>query len=622
MQESKQNYEINLVKNFGNSSSKLYNYINSLQKRNNLPFMMYNENSSATTNGEKASLFNTYFKSVFTKSNFVLPSSSDIVTPDPIISDITISEEAVYKSLSSLNPTKAMGMDNIGPKVLKICAASLTIPLHHLFLMCLSQCKIPSEWKIHKITPVYKSGDPTLIKNYRPISLLSSISKVFERLIYNEISDFVTSTISPSQFGFLPNHSCLQQLLLFTKSILDSHESKNQRDVVYLDFRKAFDSVPHQELLLKLYQTGITGNLWKLFEDYLTSRVQCVAVENSTSDVVPVTSGVPQGSILGPLFFIIYINDLPIPDPSLRLFTFADDTKLTREIKDLSDCQLLQNGINSLYDWSSKWKLPLNLQKCNIIQFSSSVNYIPFTYKIKDIGLSSTCNIKDLGINFSNNLSWDKHYNMISSKAYKQLGLLKRTFGYDSYVTTKKILYLTLVRSKLTYCSQVWRPYLIKDINLLERIQRRATRFIANNSSLEYKERLTMLNILPLMMTFEIADILFFIKHLKTPLDNFNIRDYILFSYSNTRSSTHFKLRHTISHTNRYGHFYFKRLPRLWNALPSIDINTSFTTIRKTLLNHFWTHFTLNFQSNNPCTYHICCPCHKCSHIPSNTNFT
>ena len=410
MQESKQNYEINLVKNFGNSSSKLYNYINSLQKRNNLPFMMYNENSSATTNGEKASLFNTYFKSVFTKSNFVLPSSSDIVTPDPIISDITISEEAVYKSLSSLNPTKAIGMDNIGPKVLKICAASLTIPLHHLFLMCLSQCKIPSEWKIHKITPVYKSGDRTLIKNYRPISLLSSISKVFERLIYNEISDFVTSTISPSQFGFLPNHSCLQQLLLFTKSILDSHESKNQRDVVYLDFRKAFDSVPHQELLLKLYQTGITGNLWKLFEDYLTSRVQCVAVENSTSDVVPVTSGVPQGSILGPLFFIIYINDLPIPDPSLRLFTFADDTKLTREIKDLSDCQLLQNGINSLYDWSSKWKLPLNLQKCNIIQFSSSVNYIPFTYEIKDIGLSSTCNIKDLGINFSNNLSWDGHY--------------------------------------------------------------------------------------------------------------------------------------------------------------------------------------------------------------------
>ena len=168
---------------------------------------MYNENSSATTNGEKASLFNTYFKSVFTKSNFVLPSSSDIVTPDPIISDITISEEAVYKALASLNPTKAMGIDNIGPKVLKICAASLTIPLHHLFLMCLSQCKIPSEWKIHKITPVFKSGDRTLIKNYRPISLLSSISKVFERLIYNEISDFVTSAISPSQFGFLPNQA-------------------------------------------------------------------------------------------------------------------------------------------------------------------------------------------------------------------------------------------------------------------------------------------------------------------------------------------------------------------------------------------------------------------------------
>ena len=156
-----------------------------------------------------------------------------------------------YYVLVSLNPNKAMGVDCIGPKVLKTCAIALYLPIHHLFSLCISQHKFPEEWNIHRITPIFKSGDKSNVKNYRPISLLCCISKVLERIIYDKIIDFISVSISKGQFGFLPNRSCVQQLLLFVNSIHNSLESKTQTDVIYLDFKKAFDSVPHGELLFK-----------------------------------------------------------------------------------------------------------------------------------------------------------------------------------------------------------------------------------------------------------------------------------------------------------------------------------------------------------------------------------
>ena len=160
------------------------------------------------------------------------------------------------------------------------------------------------DWKTHIISPVYKSGNKSAVNNYRPISLLCVVSKVLERIIFNKISDFITVAISPNQFGFLCGRSCTQQLLLFLNDIYDSAANKIQTDVLYLDFRKAFDTIPHNKLLEKLYKIGISGNLWKWFHCYLANRVQCVRVNHKLSDMLPVLSGVPQGSILGPLLFL------------------------------------------------------------------------------------------------------------------------------------------------------------------------------------------------------------------------------------------------------------------------------------------------------------------------------
>ena len=181
-----------------------------------------------------------------------------MLTPLLNISEIDISELDVYNALKSLDPSKASGCDNISAKILKKCAIALYQPLHHLFSLSLSQHYIPLEWRTHLIRPIYKSGERQKVSNYRLISLLCVVSKVLKRLVYNNIIDFVRSSISLTQFGFLKGHSSLQQLLIIWNTVINFP----QIDTIYLDFRKAFDSVSHNELLLKLWHFGITGSLW------------------------------------------------------------------------------------------------------------------------------------------------------------------------------------------------------------------------------------------------------------------------------------------------------------------------------------------------------------------------
>ena len=248
---------------------------------------------------------------------------------------------------------------------------------------------------------------------------------MLERIIYNAIIDIVANSISPYQFGFLRKHSTLQQLLLFLNNIVNC---PNYTDVVYLDFKKAFDSVAHKEFLVKLWSFGITGNLWNWFKAYLSSLSQCVSLNNHTSDLLPVISGVPQGSILGPILFLIFINDLPSHVTS-SILLFA---KCYKNINNPNDCLALQNDLFNLQSWSPLWML---IRKCAVVRFSprstasppnqiNLINCHPVTLK---------CH-KDLGILLSHDLSWKQHYEFLSSKAYKILGLLCRTFSRDSSI--------------------------------------------------------------------------------------------------------------------------------------------------------------------------------------------
>jgi hypothetical protein len=232
-------------------SAIIFKYLRSLTS-STLPQSLSNNTTTCSTDSEKASLFNSYFHSVFTQSSFCIPPLEELPVPISTLSDIGLSEMDVFGALSSLDPSKSMGVDGIGPKILKHCALALYKPIHRLFLLSLSQHYLPTEWRLHLITPIFKSGDKSSVCNYRPISLLCVISKVLERIIYDKIIPFVSNFLSPSQFGFRPKHSTTQQLLAFLSCIQDSFSSNSQTDVIYLDFKKAFDSVSHNELLVKL----------------------------------------------------------------------------------------------------------------------------------------------------------------------------------------------------------------------------------------------------------------------------------------------------------------------------------------------------------------------------------
>ena len=327
-------------------------------------------------------------------------------------------------------------------------------------------------------------------------------------------------------------------------------------EAVYLDFKKVFDTVPHQELLYKLWLSGITGPLWRWFQCYLLNRQHFTCIDGVASACLPVSSGVPQGSILGPLLFIFYTNDLPSNLQS-PVYMFADDTKLLRVITSFNDNVELQSDLDSISEWCNLWKLNLNESKCSSLFFSLWSSTGP-SFAIKDSPVDQASTHRDLGIIVSADLSWSHHISKVRSLAYNTLYFVRRNVSVQpsSPSAVLKSLYVSLVWSKFLYFCQLWSPRSLKDITRLETVQRRATRFMVPLSHcLDYKGCLTELQLLPLMYYYDLQDLLFLIKCLLNPPDNFNILQYISFSSHGTRSTTAGKLKVNYRCTSTTQHF-------------------------------------------------------------------
>ena len=621
MSNAKSMYESRLVEEYAfNRNNKIFTYIKQIMKSDSLPKVMHLDGRSESSDSEKAFLFNSFFESVYSKPPSDTPHGHDHDNPQQqaTLDFINITDLDVLTALTNLDPSKARGIDGIGPRLLHTCALALYPVIHHLFNICLWYCQIPYEWKLHCIVPIFKSGDKSSIKNYRPISLLCCISKVLERLIYDKVFCFISGSISPFQFGFLRSHSCLQQLLVFLHNIMNSLTDKSvcQADSIYLDFRKAFDRVPHLELLSKLKSIGISGRLLSWFCCYLSNRKQLVSINGSHSSVLPVSSGVPQGSILGPLLFLVYINDLPDAITSCKVFLFADDTKCCHSISSVSNCEQLQNCLDKLSDWSERWNLHFNESKCVIMNFQKPTKTITisYDYRVGSNAISVSDCHRDLGVLLQSNLNWSNHYNLMCSKAYRVLNLIRRSFSSSNSVVTRRSLYISLVRSQMSYCSQLWRPFLIKDIKKLESVQRRATKFIigSEQKGLNYKERLIHLNLLPLMCYYELSDIMFLVNSLKNRTIRFDVLRFVKIQDLNTRSSDRITLKHVRCESNWQQHFYFNRITHLWNKMPAVDLSLSVKTIRTKIYKVMWLNFINNFSGDNVCSFHFVCPCSRC----------
>jgi hypothetical protein len=465
---------------------KFWALVNARTGDRGYPQVMKHGNIEVTSDQEKAEAFNNFFGSVFTDINPMDPLPLVDPTENPLLHTITLSEEEVETALGNLDTSKAAGMDSIPTSMLKECKSTLKLPLTKLFNRSLREGKVPAGWKRAKICPVHKKGNKSEITNYRPISLLSITSKTLERCLYAKIIDELKPLISSAQHGFLAGRSTTTQLLECYDYIGREIDKSNQVDSILLDFSKAFDSVSHPHLLTKLTTFGICGPLLDWFHSYLTGRTQVTMINGSKSQSIPVRSGVPQGSILGPLLFLLFINDMVMEiGPGTHAALYADDAKVYRKIDNIGDCASLQDDLEALVRWSDIWKLRFNADKCKVVRFSRKINPTRFAYNIEGTPLERVTSIKDLGLTVQDNLMWDQHIRSMVSKANQVLYFIKRAIGYHAPIKARTILYMSLVRSHLEYGSIIWAPTTRKNIELIERVQRRSTKYICNFAPLD-----------------------------------------------------------------------------------------------------------------------------------------
>ena len=415
--------------------------------------------------------------------------------------DLYCTEEEVRDLLSHLDISKSNGPDGISAKMLKYTAPYISSSITQLFNLSIRTGKIPNAWKESHVVPIPKSSTVHDPKNYRPISLLSILSKVLEKhicsLILCHMEEF--HPLSKSQWGFRAGRSTVTALLLTVHRWLQLMESGKEICAVFLDYKKAFDSVPHKLLIEKLQQIGLHNNLLAWITDYLTQRKQRVVVEGATSSQALVSSGVPQGSVLGPLLFSIYIDDITgiALSPQSDLVLYADDVLLYRTISCREDISLLQSDLDAIETWSTDHLLQLNPVKCKrmLISKKRHLSIGHFTLFLDGNELEEVSIFKYLGVLIKSNLSWSEHTMEICSKARKILGLLYRHFYNNSSSETLRQLYLSLVRPHLEYAVQLWDPYMQNDIDKLESVQKFALKLVTHQWDANYNSMLEVTDI-------------------------------------------------------------------------------------------------------------------------------
>ena len=284
------------------------------------------------------------------------------------LENITITVEQVRKKLSKLNANKASGPDGIHINVLRKCL-NFAMPLAILFQHSLDNGEIPQDWRDANVSPLFKNGSRLLCSNYRPVSLTSQVVKILERCILDHINLTLARNnfIQSCQHGFQAGSSCVTQLLKSLEDWTTNLDEGKGTDIIYMDLAKAFDRVPHKRLQQKIMDAGIQGTVAKWIQHFLNDRRQKVVLRNGSSGWRNVISGVPQGSILGPILFLIYVNDMPDRLVSTAKM-FADDTKVYRQIEEVNDCEILQRDLDELQNWSKQWLLTFNESKCVVLR--------------------------------------------------------------------------------------------------------------------------------------------------------------------------------------------------------------------------------------------------------------
>jgi ribonuclease P/MRP protein subunit RPP40 len=590
IREAKKSYELKLVQKAKSNRKCFYTYANkknSKSTKNNIGPLVDGSGKEISDNKGIINELNNFFATVFTEEkNVSYPEIKiDKVFDHSIeIGDLVIEENMIRLGIKELKLNKSPGIDEINSTYLMNLGEAIVKPLTLLFKESVETGCVPDEWKKANVTPLFKKGSRSSANNYRPVSLTSQICKMLEKIIKSHMDEYLSKheLIKGSQHGFRDGKSCLSNLLEMSEYVTSLVDEGLALDILYLDFQKAFDKVPHRGLIHKLKAYGVKGNVLKWIESWLKDRLQRVCHNSESSEWMKVGSGVPQGSVLGPLLFVIFIDDIDA-DLNGKAMKFADDTKLISRVGRVGDDTRVRSDLDKLMAWSEKWKMPFNLDKCKVMHLG---NQNPtMKYELGGKELITVEEEVDLGVMFTESFKVGKQCARAAKSANKILGLIFRTVSGRSPEVLLP-LYKALVRPQMEYCMQIWRPYLKKDMLVLEKIQKRFTKRIAVCKGLKYERRLSKLGIISMEDRFIRSDLVLAYKILSGKLSKDLLGMFEMNSNSNTRGN-YMKVYKKRCRLDLRKYSFSNRVVDMWNKLPDSIVQVNTVEAFKSKIGHY-----------------------------------
>ena len=485
----KNGLERRIAKESKSNPKAFFSYVNRAKKtRGKIGPLKDEQGNIIIEPSAQAEYMNRYYATVFTRNDGELPTKEDIT--EERLEDIEITEGKVEAIIESLRVCAATGPDGIGNRTIKELKAQMVKPLTMIFRKSLDDGEVPDDWKVSNIAPIFKKGSRTEPKNYRPVNLTSNVCKIMEKLVKVDLEAHLEkSVLKNSQHGFRRGRSPTTNMVEFLEVTTKWLDDGKSFDVVFFDFSKAFDKVCHRRLPVKLHAAGVRGKIKAWICEWLSGRRQRVVVDGNKSEWVDVDSSVPQGTVLGGTLFNLYVDDIddPIDIIEALLRKFADDTKMARIVEEEVDAEKLQSEIDGLVEWARRWAMSFNVEKCKVMHIGRKNRRFEYTMEGVKMGVAEE--EKDLGVWMESTMKPTRQCEAAAKQANSVLGLITKSFHYRSAKTLVP-LYKTFVRPKLDYAAAVWSPWMEKDIEMLEKVQKRLVRMISDTNGESHEERL------------------------------------------------------------------------------------------------------------------------------------
>ena len=481
--------ERRIVQHRKSNPKSFYAYINSAKKtRGKIGPLKNGDGELITAPKEQAEILNEFYSSVFTTGGASVEKQGERGEGGRL-DDVIITESKVISVIEGLKENSACGPDGIPPRVIKELKNELARPLAILFRKSMDTGKIPDDWRLAEVTPIFKKGSKAEPGNYRPVSLTNVIGKMMERIVKDEIVWYLETNglLSDAQHGFRTGRSPQTNLIEFQKETTKWMDEGAAFDVLYLDFEKAFDKVSHEKLIEKLRRVGIAGKVINFLKDWLSERRQRVRVEGEFSDWADVLSSVIQGSVLRGTLFSVYINDIRLVILHALILLFADDTKVALKIVGENERETMQTIIDNLAKWAKTWDMAFNVKKCKILHVGH--NNPRYSYCMNGVQIETANEEKDLGVVVESSMKPGKQCAQAAKNANFTLGQIRRAFHYRKKSNLVPI-FKTFVRPKLEFAAAAWNPWTEQDKKQLEKVQERMIRMLSDVRGTTYEEKL------------------------------------------------------------------------------------------------------------------------------------